>query len=96
MKGNTMFVRVSNSDHATPLRLERKILISGQAWRAGLTLRMCVICVLLSSYLPSLSHVHPVVCPHVHVFMFIFQLMFALCLFVFATLFCIHLFVQNS
>jgi hypothetical protein len=69
MKGNTMFVRVSNSDHATPSRLERKIkifLISGQAWCAGLTLCMCVICVLLSSYLPSLFHVHPVVCPHVH------------------------------
>jgi hypothetical protein len=49
-------------------------IVSGWVWCGRLTLCMHVICVLSSLPLhpPPLSCVHPVVCPHMHPFTFVF------------------------
>src|ERR1700729_388493 len=62
---------------AAPLRIHLFVhnKISGWASWAGLTLHMHVICILSSSSLPSLPHAHPVACPYMHVFTFVFWLM---------------------
>ena len=95
MKGNVTFVGVLDSDRATPSRLERKIkifLISGLARWAYFA---------YASSRPPLSPLSLTGPP-----LFVLMCMrsrpsfgswlFALCSFVFAVLFRVHLFVQNG